>query len=193
MAKILSFSAPLPSARAACEAVLYAPNCASLRVETATSGEPYRAAQIFATSSVAKPDYLYFVLLVHLDSGFFAMRVGERGTHLIEMFGHNGGPPGLRTEHRSYDVPTLRVVDAIPGGAPELLLVYPDPGPPGVKEVIVCGIGPSGAPSCAQMLALSPRPGATTRAFPADYFGAGGKVTLRDDKGRLHEMEIRFP
>ena len=187
---------PFATRDAACEAVLATRGtCATYRTKaapTATRGWDKVEVGAVADRHRANTTTRHFGLFVEVGKKWFARFLGTEGTVDTEFFPHcepGGGncTPFHRDVPAHYTPPKLSWVDAVKGGAKELVMFYPTPSDVGFRTfaptgelVQVCGLGAAGVPSCTETFVAVTRSRARVKS-PADLFTGDGNVVQASD------------
>jgi hypothetical protein len=209
----LALAGPFSTRAQACEEVLGTRgSCATYHTETAVSApHGWRAVEIGAVrdSGRAYADTKHFALFANIDGKWFATFLGTNGKEDTEYFppcdrqGHSC-TPFHRDRPLYFQVPTLSFVDAVKGGAEELVLFYRTPRDVGFRDfapdgelVQVCGLGAAGSPSCTPQLIAVSRSQTPIKAV-TQLFTGNDEVTPYNDEvdadGRYHPYvgHLRF-
>jgi len=152
---------PLPSALEACQAGMRSAECEARRTVATTAAQtPYLSIEVIEAPDRSKKARQYGLLL-QLPGGWFLRHLGTEGKVMMEEFGFEDTPPSTFEKREYYELPTLRVVDVLSGGSPEILLWYANPDGsfrekiPEGQQLQVCGVGNSGEPGCSVVLFLT--------------------------------------
>ncbi len=209
----LALAGPFSTRAQACEEVLGSRgSCASYRaVAGVRAPHVWRAVEIGAVrdSGRAYGDTKHFALFVNIDGTWFATFLGTNGNEDTEFFPPCDRPgrsctPFHRDRPSYFKVPTLTFVDAVKGGAEELVLFYRTPRDVGFRDfapdgelIQVCGLGAAGAPSCTPQLIAVSRSQTPIKTV-AQLFTGNDEVTPYNDEvdadGRYHPYvgHLRF-
>ncbi len=168
----LALDGPFTTRAQACEQILGTRgSCATYRTKaTLRAPRGWRAVEIGAVrdSDRRYADTNHFALFANVDGHWFATLLGTDGNQDTEFFppcdrsGHSCTPFHRDVPSR-FQVPTLSVVDAVKGGAEELVLFYRTPRDVGFRDfapdgelIQVCGLG-AASPSCTPQLVVVSR------------------------------------
>ncbi len=209
----IALAGPFATRALACEQVLGARgSCATYRVEaTARSGRGWRGVEIGAVRDRdrAYADTSHFALFANVAGQWYATFLGTDGKEDTEYFPpcdrpHHSCTPFHRDRPMYFRVPTLSFIDAVKGGAEELVLFYRTPRDVGFRDfardgelIQVCGLGAAAAPSCTPQLIVVSRSQTPITAV-AQLFTGNDEVTPYNDEvdadGRYHPYvgHLRF-
>jgi hypothetical protein len=165
--------------------------CADER--TAAKTGPYRDVRVVvAGDRKVRPtlhSQVHHRLAVKTSSGWFSFDLGTDGVIC-------GGD--FQLSH-SYTVTALQVKDVIPGGDPEII-IQAEQTTMGASQIddrtiFVCGLGPSGTPSCTDALRYYRFTGTMKSSWmTSPSFRPDGTLDFLDDTGAVSSsMSITFP
>jgi hypothetical protein len=185
---------PLPTALEACQAGMRSAECEARRTVAATAARtPYLSIEVIEAPDRSKKA-LQYGLLLRLSGGWFLRHLGTEGKVTMEEFGFEDTPPSTFEKREYYELPTLRVVDVLAGGSPEIVLSYANPDGsfrekiPEGQQLQVCGVGASGEPACSVLLFLTTKPRQAVEDAEA-LFGPDGEV-LELEGDALRECRV---
>jgi hypothetical protein len=197
---VFALEGPFATRDEACAAALGSRGtCATYHaVVTLAATRDWDAVEIGAVGDThrANTKTRHFGMFVSVGKKWFANFLGTDGTIDTEFFPpckSDGGVGSCAPFHRDkpsfYKPPKLSFVDAVKGGAREILLFYPTPADVGFREsaplgelVQVCGIG-AGAPGCTSQVVAVTRSLARMKS-PADLFTGTDEMTSYSEDGK---------